>query len=68
MVLREFPLDFSLETNQGVCQYTETTEFRTNRSNKICIKELALANYDYGGASLKQTGLAGSRKCDNSSL
>lgn len=28
--LTESPLDFKLETNQRVCQFTKTTDFRTN--------------------------------------
>ena len=33
-LLTESPLDFRLETNQGVCQYAKTTDFRTS-SNRI---------------------------------
>ena len=29
-LLTESPLDFRLETNQGVCQDTKPTDFRTN--------------------------------------
>ena len=58
-LLTDSPLDFRLETDQEVCQYTETTGFLVSRMNsgiRRDDKKLACASWACGGLWSKQCG------------
>lgn len=54
-LVTESPLDFRHRTDEGVCQFTKTPDFRTG-SNRIGKSQLKVV-----GASLKRARLAGGR-------